>query len=78
MVQARAIQSLFLRCYFCRIDATDSKYFGRFLNDSTKPNVIPKVIIVDEKPKVCFFACKTIDIGDEIVYNYGAGNYDWR
>ena len=37
-----------------------------------------KKIIVDNKPHLCLFAIKKIEIGSEIEYNYGDSKWPWR
>jgi len=37
-----------------------------------------KKIIVDNKPHLCLFSLKKIEIGDEIDYNYGDSKWPWR
>jgi len=54
--------------------------FGRLVNDDhISPNAkMKKVTGVDSKPRLCLFACRDINPGDEITYDYGTGNYPWR
>ena len=58
------------------IDATsDSGRYGRLVNHSHKnPNAEPKVYMVDGTPRLIFQAKKDIDIGCEILYDYGERN----
>lgn len=52
---------------------------GRLVNDNHKnPNCVMKKIIVDDKPHLCLFSLKKIEIGDEIDYNYGDSKWPWR
>lgn len=37
-----------------------------------------KKILLDDKPHLCLFAIKHINIGEEITYNYGDSNWPWR
>ena len=52
------------------MDATnDDGHPGRFLNHSkTSPNVVTKLVEIRGVPHLCFF---TVDIGEELVYDYG-------
>ncbi|XP_070408791.1 uncharacterized protein [Nothobranchius furzeri] len=52
---------------------------GRLVNDNHKnPNCVMKKIIVDNKPHLCLFSLKKIEIGAEIYYNYGDSKWPWR
>ena len=65
---------LFFRCgKKLAVDATeDDGSLGRLINHSTRePNVIMKVHVVDSQPRVVFVATKEIQIGLEILYDYG-------
>jgi len=55
------------------IDATDeSGYMGRLLNHSrVKPNCATKLIEVNDSPYLILVALKDIDIGEELLYDYG-------
>ena len=55
------------------IDATkDRLSIGRLINHSrTNPNLIPKVIELDGKPRLYFVASKKIAKNEELLYNYG-------
>ena len=55
------------------LDATeDDGTFGRMMNHSkTNPNVIPKRLTIDNKPRMFFVAKQSIDIGDELLWDYG-------
>ena len=55
------------------IDATeDDGSLGRLINHSRQsPNVVMKTHVVEGKPRVVFVACKEIEIGEEITYDYG-------
>lgn len=44
---------------------------GRLVNHSWHPNSKTKVIMVDGTPHLCFFALRDIEIGEEILYDYG-------
>ncbi|CAH1801639.1 unnamed protein product [Owenia fusiformis] len=55
------------------IDATaESGYLGRLLNHSCKvDNCMTKVIAIDNKPYLILVAKRDIDIGEELLYDYG-------
>ncbi|KAF4115195.1 hypothetical protein G5714_002684 [Onychostoma macrolepis] len=59
----------------CREDGTR----GRLCSDNHKsPNCTMKKIIVDNRPHLCLFAVKRIEIGCEDEYNYGNDQWPWR
>ncbi|XP_017067517.1 histone-lysine N-methyltransferase EHMT2 [Drosophila eugracilis] len=56
----------------------DANYYGnvtRFFNHSCEPNVLPVRVFYEHQdyrfPKIAFFACRDIDAGEEICYDYG-------
>jgi len=52
---------------------------GRLVNDEhINPNAYMKVVAVDGTPHLLLYSRWTINVGDEIRYNYGAGNFPWR
>ncbi|KAL7394755.1 hypothetical protein ABVT39_003470 [Epinephelus coioides] len=52
---------------------------GRLVNDNHKnPNCIMKKIIVNNKPHLCLFSLKKIEIGDEIDYSYSDAKWPWH
>ena len=55
------------------MDATeDDGTFGRMMNHSkNNPNVIPKRLNVDDKPRMFFVAKHSIHVGDELLWDYG-------
>ena len=55
------------------IDATEETgRYGRLLNHSRRsPNCEMKKIIVDNTPRLVLFAMRHIDIGEELLYDYG-------
>ncbi|KAJ8305095.1 hypothetical protein KUTeg_017353, partial [Tegillarca granosa] len=62
-------------------DATYSHGKGRMINDAVGKNIncIPKVVIVDKNPRICFFAAKDLELHAELRYNYGEGlSLPWR
>lgn len=65
----------------CSVDATaDNGRMGRLLNDAvgTMKNCIMKVIYVEGTPKLCLFANRDINAGEELRYDYGVENLPWR
>lgn len=69
--------------YFSRIDASEEDgSLGRLVNDDEKDsNSVVKRVIVDGKPRLCFFASKNIGKGEEVTFTYFQGEYDqfpWR
>ncbi|CAD5215342.1 unnamed protein product [Bursaphelenchus okinawaensis] len=57
---------------FC-VDATaESQYKGRLVNHSfLKPNLKSRVVELPNSIHLCLFAKRDIDIGEELVYDYG-------
>ncbi|XP_001355265.3 uncharacterized protein G9a isoform X2 [Drosophila pseudoobscura] len=56
----------------------DANYYGnvtRFFNHSCDPNVLAVRVFYEHQdyrfPKIAFFACRDIDAGEEICYDYG-------
>ena len=44
---------------------------GRFINHSrSHPNIVPKVVAMDSKPKIVFFALTNVRKGEELLYDY--------
>ncbi len=57
------------------MDATaESKHLGRLVNHSRKPNLITKVIEINNIPHLVLLASKDIECGEEILYDYGERN----
>ena len=51
------------------------------INDATGNgiNCIPKVVMVDGQPRICFFAARDLKANTELRYNYGEGlSLPWR
>lgn len=57
----------------CSVDATaETGRYGRLLNHSRyEANLTPEVIEVRQKPYIILRASRDIDIGEELVYDYG-------
>lgn len=55
------------------VDATaESEFYGRLVNHSRRrPNCVVKVVEVKGKPHLVLLALRDIDIGEEILYDYG-------
>ncbi|KRX39029.1 Phosphatidylinositol 4-kinase alpha [Trichinella murrelli] len=55
------------------VDATpESSHFGRLLNHSAKdPNVKSKIVNIDDNPRIIFVAKRDVEIGEELLYDYG-------
>ena len=55
------------------VDATvEDGSMGRLMNhEKKKPNVVMKVVNVNNVPQVVFFAIKDIEVGQELCYDYG-------
>ena len=55
------------------IDATkDNGRMGRLVNHSTKtPNVVTKVIPINNHPYLCLIAKRCLQEGEELLYDYG-------
>ncbi|XP_017871984.1 PREDICTED: LOW QUALITY PROTEIN: serine-rich adhesin for platelets [Drosophila arizonae] len=56
----------------------DANYYGnisRFFNHSCEPNILPVRVFYEHQdyrfPKIAFFACRDIESGEEICYDYG-------
>ncbi|XP_017852088.1 histone-lysine N-methyltransferase EHMT2 [Drosophila busckii] len=56
----------------------DANYYGnisRFFNHSCEPNILAVRVFYEHQdyrfPKIAFFACRDIDAGEEICYDYG-------
>ena len=55
------------------MDATkDDRHPGRLLNHSkNSPDVVTKPVEIGGVPHLCFFTSKCVNIGEELVYDYG-------
>lgn len=58
------------------IDASKKGNFTRFFNHSDTPNLMSRWIITDNIAHIGFFSTKTIEIGDQMTFDYGP--YYWR
>jgi len=53
------------------IDGNTLKGLGKMINDSKKGNCKMKKLVVNGKPHLCLFAIHDIEIGDQLLYDYG-------
>lgn len=57
------------------VDATaedEESGMGRLINHSCqKPNLFPRVVMVDGVPRIAFFSGRRIEKGEELLYDYG-------
>ncbi|XP_076579114.1 N-lysine methyltransferase KMT5A-A-like [Chaetodon auriga] len=62
------------------IDASkEDGSLGRLVNDNHRsPNCVMKKVIVNNRPHLCLFAVKNIEVGTELEYNYGDSKWPWR
>ena len=65
------------------VDATHESYGkGKMINDAPKgdPKMNCKMVVVevDRQPRLCLFATKTIEKGEELRYDYGVPTLPWR
>ena len=60
-------------CPFISIDATaDNKRYGRLLNHcKSNPNVVTKLVVLDQSPYLCLMAARDICQGEQLEYDYG-------
>nr|XP_043909192.1 uncharacterized protein LOC122786777 isoform X2 [Solea senegalensis] len=65
--------------HLCLDASKEDGSLGRLVNDNHKnPNCVMRKIIVNNKPHLCLFALKKIEIGSEIDYSYGDAKWPWR
>ena len=63
-------------CFHFSVDATEeNETCGRLMNHSKLGNIKPRVID-DGNLHLCFFACEDIDVGEELLYDYGERKKD--
>lgn len=61
-----------LNKYNYSIDATrESQFFGRLVNHSRNGNLITRTVNFKNRPHLVLIAKETINVGDEITYDYG-------
>ena len=42
-----------------------------FINHSkNQPNMVPKVVVIDEKSRILFFTLRDVEKGEELLYDY--------
>ena len=69
-------QLLWFTCIYS-VDATDenNSSIGRLINHWRKvANLTTKVVVVEEQPRLCFFAARDILEDEELFYDYGEKN----
>lgn len=54
----------------CIIDATKRGNMARFINHSCEPNCYAQIIQVEKSSKIVIYSNTTIEMGDEITYDY--------
>ena len=61
------------RCVRVNIDATRKANAARYINHCCRPNLIPRLVWVDdsERPLVALYAVRDVGIGDELTFSYG-------
>lgn len=68
----------------CSIDATEEPtsalILGRLINHGEKSEINAKMrlIPVDHIPALCLFALRDIQLGEEILYDYGIKDLPWK
>ena len=61
------------------IDATNTNHLCRYFNDAhNQPNMLVKIIKVDQELPPVFVAARDIKEGEELTYYYGPGDHYWR
>lgn len=50
----------------------------RYVNDSTEGNSTMKLKIFNYYPRLCLYATRDIDAGEEVRYDYGDDQAPWR
>ena len=59
--------------FYLNHDENSPETFGKYLNHSKKhPNVKMRVYVDGDKLEVIFFTTKKVDIGEQLVWNYGS------
>lgn len=63
----------------CSIDASSSERKEKFINDEwRKPNACVQQLDYSMGPRLAIFAKREIRSGDEVQYNYGQTDAEWR
>ena len=61
------------------IDGTESRSLARMVNDKGDGQTNAKMKLIQYgQPCLCLFATQAIEVGDEILYDYGLENLPWR
>ena len=68
--------------FIWRIDGTYSKQIGKYVNDAEEKTVennsAMKLLVVDGNPHLALFSTRKICKDEEICYDYGEKNLEWR
>lgn len=67
-----------LNATFNSVDATYDNHFGKYVNDSPKPNCVMRSLSYNNSIHLCLFALKDIQQGEELRYSYGVSGLPWR
>lgn len=82
MSRTKLLIRIFYNLYICSIDATDCDRLCKFVNDAEKGssnnNSVMKLEVFNNQPKLCLYASRDIEIGEELRYDYGEKNLPWR
>ena len=64
---------------FQQCECHEELTFGRLINHSTRPNIKPKLQVIDEQPVLLFHALRRLDVGLELLFDYNdkKSNCDW-
>lgn len=70
------IEKLFLPS----INASQISSVAKMINDDIprRANCRMKKLIIEEKPHLCLYSSKDLQIGDQLFYDYGVGDLPWR
>lgn len=64
---------------FCSVDATYvTERMCRYVNEDKRANTAMKLKVFNNYPRLCLFALRDINEGEEIRYDYGDENAHWR
>ena len=67
--------------FFCySIDATNTNCLAKFINDSPSSKANCKIVVVHlaGTPHLCIFAKRDINMYEELRYDYGCAQLEWR
>ena len=65
---------------YCSVDASSSERKAKYINDEwqSPANAGVEKLLIDNKPRLGVFAKRSIQVGEEIRYNYGNIDAPWR